>query len=102
MNFADWQALARRSSHEAAREFLRRVARFSAGQRHAIFATLPEETDLIDAFASGVKSGKPLAGVPYVLKDLFDVAGMPTRAGGAFLLEVRPTPAKDGSGVKAL
>ncbi len=102
MNFADWQALARRSSHEAAREFLRRVARFSAGQRHAIFATLPEETDLIDAFASGVKSGKPLAGVPYVLKDLFDVAGLPTRAGGSFLSDVRPTPTKDGSVVKAL
>jgi len=33
-----------------------------------------------------------LQGVPYLLKDLFDVAGVPTRAGSTFLDKVRPTP----------
>ena len=32
-----------------------------------------------------------LQGVPYLLKDLFDVAGLPTKAGSTFLDKVRPT-----------
>ena len=43
-----------------------------------------------------------LAGVPYLLKDLFDIAGLPTRAGSAFLTEVRPTPAADCQLVRTL
>ena len=34
-----------------------------------------------------------LRGVPYFLKDLFDVAGVPTGAGSTFLAAVRATPA---------
>jgi amidase/aspartyl-tRNA(Asn)/glutamyl-tRNA(Gln) amidotransferase subunit A len=45
---------------------------------------------------------RPLAGVPYVLKDLFDVAGVPTRAGGDFLEEARGVPARSGALARAL
>ncbi len=34
----------------------------------------------------------PLHGIPYLLKDLFDVAGVPTKASSTFLDKVRPTP----------
>jgi len=40
----------------------------------------------------GGSPGTP-AGDPYLLKDLFDVPGLPTRAGSSFLPEVREVPA---------
>ena len=43
----------------------------------------------------------PLRGVPYFLKDLFDLAGTKTRAGARFLSEVRPLPAQDAAIVQA-
>jgi amidase/aspartyl-tRNA(Asn)/glutamyl-tRNA(Gln) amidotransferase subunit A len=46
--------------------------------------------------------GRPLAGVPYVVKDLFDVAGVPTRAGAAFLKHARGLPVRSGALVRAL
>ncbi|SDS62675.1 amidase [Opitutus sp. GAS368] len=36
-----------------------------------------------------------LHGVPYLLKDLFDLAGVPTKAGSAFLDRARGTPTRD-------
>ncbi|GHB97914.1 amidase [Cerasicoccus arenae] len=53
---------------------------------------MPERDALTEAFARGALIGGPLGGVPYVLKDLFDVVGAPTTAGSGFLTEVRPTP----------
>lgn len=42
------------------------------------------EADAVDAkVAAGIDPG-PLAGVPYGVKDLFDVAGLPTTAGAGF------------------
>lgn len=49
-----------------------------------------------------VRTDAPLAGVPCALKDLYDLAGAPTKAGSAFLEEIRPTPAEDGALVKAI
>jgi len=48
------------------------------------------------------KKEKPLAGVPYALKDLFDVAGVPTRGGGDFLGEARGVPESSGALARAL
>jgi amidase/aspartyl-tRNA(Asn)/glutamyl-tRNA(Gln) amidotransferase subunit A len=39
--------------------------------------------------------------VPYLVKDLFDLAGVPTRAGSTFLDTVRPQPARDSAFVQA-
>lgn len=51
---------------------------------------------------AGARREKPLAGVPYALKDLFDVAGVPTRAGGDFLDEARGVPERSGALARAL
>ena len=100
MNFADWQQL---SPVEAARELRRRSAtRLSpAQQRAALALVLPEEA-LAGHFAAAHDTGLPLAGVPYLAKDLFDAAGLPTFAGSTFLPEVRPTTPRDGAFVRAL
>ncbi|MBL9213621.1 MAG: amidase, partial [Opitutaceae bacterium] len=99
MTFRDWQEL---SPAAAAREFQRRAeARLSPGQQRAVFAVRRSEEELAAALAA-VPAGSPLARVPYLAKDLFDVAGLPTYAGSDFLPEVRPTPARDGAIITAL
>ncbi len=100
MNFADWQQL---SPDEAARELRRRSATLlsPAQQRAALALVLPEAT-LAGQFAAARDPGRPLAGVPYLAKDLFDAAGLPTFAGSTFLPEVRPTTPHDGAFIRAL
>jgi len=99
MTFADWQSLA---PAPAAREFLRRATTLlSPVQQRAVFAHLPTEAELIAHFATA-PAGSPLAGVPYLAKDLFDVAGVPTFAGSTFLPEVRPEPTADSAFISAV
>ena len=99
MNFGEWQQL---SPEAAAREVRRRAeSNLSTGQRRAVLATLLDEAALAAAFANAPANG-PLRGVPYVLKDLFDVVGEPTFAGSSFLPEVRPTPGQDSRIVRDL
>lgn len=93
--FDDWQAL---PPERAAREFATRLDALPSTLRSAAIAwTRPADelqANLID------RTG-PLRGLPYLAKDLFDVAGAPTRAGSSFLAEVRPTPG-DGKLVQRL
>lgn len=98
MTFADWQRLA---PADASRELLRRAQSLLAAQRRAAIARLPSTTELTERFATAPR-GSALAGVPYFLKDLFDVRGEPTLAGSTFLSEVRPTPAADCTLVETL
>ncbi|HYD84675.1 MAG TPA: amidase, partial [Opitutus sp.] len=99
MTFRDWQNL---SPASAARELHHRVdTALSPAQRRAVLASLPSEAALADRFAAADRSA-PLAGVPFFLKDLFDVVGEPTFAGSTFLPEVRPTPSRNSTLVDAL
>ncbi len=99
MNFRDWQQL---SPAAAARELHVRVqTRLTPAQRRAVLAQLPDESTLA-ARIEARPTGGPISRVPYLAKDLFDVAGVPTFAGSTFLPEVRPTRTKDGALVQAM
>ncbi len=98
MTIRDWQSLDPRA---AAREVHRRVKLLSPGQQRAVIASLRNEVALEQDLAA-VQPNAPLSGVPYLLKDLFDLAGQPTCAGSTFLPEVRPTPSADSAIVRAL
>ncbi len=99
MNFGEWQHL---PPEAASREVRRRAEeRLSAPQRRAALALLRDEPALAAAFAAA-PAGGALRGVPYLLKDLFDVVGMPTGAGSSFFPEVRPTPGVSSRIVLAL
>jgi aspartyl-tRNA(Asn)/glutamyl-tRNA(Gln) amidotransferase subunit A len=99
VNFGEWQQL---RPEAAAREVRRRAeTHLTAAQRKTAIAVLLDEPALAAAFA-GAPTGSPLRGVPYLLKDLFDVAGLPTFAGSSFLPEVRPTPVRDSTIVRDL
>ncbi|MBS0633513.1 MAG: amidase [Verrucomicrobia bacterium] len=96
MTISEWQSL---GPAAAAREVHRRAAALPPAQQRAVLASLMQEADLAAALA---QSTGPLAGVPYLLKDLFDLAGQPTFAGSTFLPEVRPAAARDSVLVQAL
>lgn len=83
--FAAWRSL---GSEAAAREFARRRDALPLALRKSALAWSATEAELAVALAAPPAAA--LHGVPYLLKDLFDVAGLPTRAGSAFLADVRP------------
>jgi aspartyl-tRNA(Asn)/glutamyl-tRNA(Gln) amidotransferase subunit A len=97
VTFKAWQQLA---PEAAAREFGRRVETLLTGtQKKTVIAALLDEASLAAAFS---KASGPLRGIPYLLKDLFDVVGMPTSAGSSFLPDVRVVPDVDSRIVREL
>jgi len=99
VTFGEWQQLRPES---AAREVRRRAeAHLTPAQRKTAIAVLMDETVLAAAFAAA-PPGSSLRGVPYLLKDMFDVAGLPTFGGSSFLPEVRPAPGRDSGIVRDL
>jgi amidase/aspartyl-tRNA(Asn)/glutamyl-tRNA(Gln) amidotransferase subunit A len=99
MTFSEWQEL---TPTAAAREIHQRVrTRLTPTQERAVIAQLVPEAELAEQFAKR-DAALPLARIPFLAKDLFDVGGIPTFAGSTFLPEVRPTPEIDGSIVKAV
>jgi amidase/aspartyl-tRNA(Asn)/glutamyl-tRNA(Gln) amidotransferase subunit A len=116
--FAAWQSM---SAAEAARTVHLRVAALPENLRRAALAWLRREADLAAELgmfepvggalrpdgmaATSTESGRkappttksPLHSVPYLLKDLFDLAGVPTQAGSTFLNSARGTPTRDSA-----
>lgn len=100
MTLADWQSLSRRDPAAAARKVRDGFNRLPPAQRRAILAWETPECDLAKALA--VAPAGALAGVPYLLKDLYAVAGVPTLAGGTFTADILPRPKSDGRLVQSL
>lgn len=59
------------------------------------------EAEAIDGIVAAGGSAGPLAGVPYGVKDLFDVAGLPTTAGAAMRADAPPA-AHDAEAIRRL
>lgn len=85
-SFAYWQALT------PAQQSATLQQRLSALPPSARAAALASE---LDGDATPTDSRSTLNGLPYLAKDLFDLAGQPTRASSTFLHLVRPKPADD-------
>ena len=84
------------SSAAAAHAVHERAAALSAKLRSAALAWLRREPELAGELGAHPAS-QPLHGVPYLLKDLFDLAGVPTNAGSTFLDRARGTPTRDSA-----
>lgn len=99
MTFREWQEL----SPERAADLIHRLAEtaLSAAQRRAVIAWLCPRDELVARFRRAHRD-RPLGGVPYFAKDLFDAAGTPTCAGSTFLPEVRPAGETDSAMIRAL
>jgi Asp-tRNA(Asn)/Glu-tRNA(Gln) amidotransferase A subunit family amidase len=108
--FAAWQSM---TPAQAAREVHTRVAALPTPLRNAALAWLKPEELLATELNSGGSGSRPTAagrepsppplhGIPYLLKDLFDLTGVPTRAGSTFLGEIRPVPTRDSRMAESL
>jgi aspartyl-tRNA(Asn)/glutamyl-tRNA(Gln) amidotransferase subunit A len=98
LTFSEWRALA---PVDVAREVHARADALAPGQREAVFAMLACEEEIAGRLARNTVESE-LAGLPFVVKDVFDAATWPTKAGSTFLDKVRATPAVDGTLVKTL
>ncbi len=92
-NIDAWKERLRRDPKEALNHILNRIASIPESEKKAIFSHIPEDKNLESSFIKAAENlDQPLGGVPYLLKDLFDVAGLETHCGSPFLAEVRGTP----------
>lgn len=105
MTFTDWKSL---SPAAAACELAQRITALPDDQRKAAIASqvglvadlpFPSLASLasLEKLFSDSPTHAPLSGVPCFIKDLFDVAHLPTLGGSSFLNEVRPAPAREGA-----
>lgn len=95
------------SSRDAAREVHLRLAALPDKLRRAALAWVRPEAELAAELAGGpgsrpIAAGPapgppPLHGIPYLIKDLFDLTGVPTNAGSTFLNSARGTPSRDSA-----
>lgn len=79
---------------EAADPALNAVTRLLADRARA-------EAQVVDAEVAARRDPGPLAGVPYGVKDLFDVAGLPTTAGSAIYADA-PAAQADADAIERL
>lgn len=96
MDLIEWQCLTPPAATERFSQRLAALPKVAAG---SALAWVAERGRLEQSFA---ESTGPLRGVPVAVKDLFDLAGVPTLAGSTFLPAVRPTPTRDAELVRVL
>jgi amidase/aspartyl-tRNA(Asn)/glutamyl-tRNA(Gln) amidotransferase subunit A len=97
LNLPEWQAFSAKDPSGAARELTRRMqTQLSETQQRAVFAWIQTERELAATFERFAGTLAPLAGVPYALKDLFQVSALTIRAGSRFPAGVLPKKERDG------
>ncbi|MCZ6675560.1 MAG: amidase [Verrucomicrobia bacterium] len=97
-SISDWSTKSRVDPCAAADHFYDQLKRLPVNQVKTAIARTQTRKDLIQAFELSTSNPNlPLSGVPYLLKDLYDVAGWDTTASSLFLHEVRPAPQKSSA-----
>jgi len=92
-SLSDWSSLAKSDPGAAADRFFDHLSRLPGRQVKAAIAGTVSRADLVSALErSAERTDHPLSGTPFLLKDLYDVAGWETNASSLFLSEERPLP----------
>lgn len=95
-SFSEWRKLAHEDPEGLVDHFLTRSAALPPESRRALIASAPDRESLLQNIKSACSEKEaPLAGVPYVLQDLFDVEELTTRCGAPFQ-DPFETPLEDG------
>jgi Asp-tRNA(Asn)/Glu-tRNA(Gln) amidotransferase A subunit family amidase len=85
LNFKEWQALAHEEPERLVDQFLGKLALLAPEIQRAFIAAHLDREPLIEQIkASCADPRQPLAGVPYLLQDMFDLRDLPTRCGAPF------------------
>ena len=99
---AEWKECVAQDSGEAAHVLIKRITALAPTQERAVFAQVPSEEELKLRLEEAGRCGGALAGVPYGLKDLFDLKGLKTLAGSGFLGELSEKAKHDAMIVNVL
>jgi len=84
-DFDYWQRLGGEDPERLVDHFLKRYDLLSNESQKAFIAALPGRGELLQmARATSADPDQPLFRVPYILQDLFDSKGLPTRCGAPF------------------
>ncbi len=87
-SFAAWQESETGSPEAVLALFRSRIEAIDASERDRAIAFVPDTVEVDDLpLERGTWAGRPLAGVPFLIKDLYDVAGWPTTASSSFLAD---------------
>lgn len=98
--FDYWRGLFEEGPEVSASRLAQQLNGLPSDLRSTVFAHVFSEAELVERFSASCAG--PLAGVPWVVKDLFDVAGIPTRAGSVFLESIRGVPERSAAVVEAI
>jgi len=80
-----WQARLAEDPERAVDRFLGQLDLVTHETRRSLFAAIPSKAQLLEQVQYALADADaPLAGMPYMLQDLFDVRGMPTQCGAPF------------------
>lgn len=99
LTLAEWrEVFATRGPRGAAEVFLQKLAAVSPETQRAALCGMPSLPELYSRFEHAyAMRGEPLAGAPFLAKDLFAVAGSKTGCGSAFYTEVTSAVSSDAS-----
>ena len=101
--FTDWTGLSLDSPDAVLAEFKQQLSAVAASEAGAAIAYLPEAGSIPDLAVDRMEWGSlVLAGVPFLVKDLYDVAGWPTAASSKFLAREYGIPSITSPFVKKL
>ncbi len=96
-SFSEWQKRAKEDPENLADHFLGKYELLPLESQRAFIASHPERESMVQGIkAACADPDAPLAGVPYMLQDMFDVNGLPTRCGSPFQDPFDP-PLEDAS-----
>lgn len=96
-NFEHWSCVAKDSPERMADHFWDKCEALPVETRRALIASAPDRDTLVQNIkAACAQKDAPLAGVPYILQDLFDVEELPTCCGSPFQ-DPFESPLEDGS-----
>lgn len=99
-SIADWSSQTQIDPVAAADHFFDHLKSLPVKQAQSAIVRTQVKEDLVKAFEQSDPS-LPLSGVPYLLKDLYDVAGWETNASSLFLNNLRGTPTTSSALEKA-
>jgi amidase/aspartyl-tRNA(Asn)/glutamyl-tRNA(Gln) amidotransferase subunit A len=97
VSMPEWQAFSAKDPAGAASELTHRIhTQLPEEQQRAVFSWIQTERELTATFERFAGTLAPFAGVPYALKDLYQISNLGVRAGSRFPSGILPKKERDG------
>ena len=101
-SFSTWRSLLSEGPEAYLSALAERLKVLDLQTQRAALATIVENEVLKEKLATAQSQESALAGIPFLVKDLYHVAGYKTRAGNSFLSEISAMPTRSNPLVQRL